>query len=134
RMSKFNTTAARPIGAGPITTERTATGRTHQGGDGFARDAKSELFLLAVANMVGENTFYETAGARDSRFAALVRELTVADFDWLTRFAVWLRGTANMRSASIVLAAEGAKTALEAGQPGSRALVSSVLQRADEPG
>lgn len=133
-MAKFNTATTRPVGHGPITTERTASGRNHQGGLGFARDAHSELFLLAVTNMVGESTFYESAGARDSRFSTLVRELAVTDFDWLTRFAGWLRSSANMRSASLVLAAEAAKASLDAGQPGSRALISSVLQRADEPG
>ncbi|MDE1673844.1 TROVE domain-containing protein [Nocardia gipuzkoensis] len=133
-MSKFNTTSTRPVGHGPIATESVATARTHQGGPGYARDTRSELFLLAVTNMVSEDTFYETAQQRDSRFATLVRELATTDFDWLTRFARWLRGTANMRSASIALAAEAAKAALDAGQPGSRALIASVLQRADEPG
>lgn len=133
-MAKFNTTAARPVGVGPITTERTATGRTFEGGAGYARDARSELFLLAVTNMVGEDTFYETASQRDSRYSTLVRQLAVTDFDWLTRFARWLRSEANMRSASLVLAAEAAKASLEAGQAGSRAIVSAVLQRADEPG
>lgn len=133
-MSKFNTSTARAVGHGPIQTERSAGGRTHEGGDGYARDAKSELFLHAVSNMVGESTFYEQAGARDSRYSALVRQIAVTDFDWLTRFARWLRSEANMRSAALVLAAEAAKACLEAGQAGSRAIVAAVLQRADEPG
>jgi hypothetical protein len=133
-MAKFNVATARPVGRGPIATEATATRRTHEGGAGFARDARSELFLLAITNMVGEDTFYETAGQRDSRYSTLVRQLAVTDFDWLSRFARWLRTEANMRSASLVLAAEAAKACLEAGQTGSRAIVASVLQRADEPG
>lgn len=133
-MAKFNTASVRPVGRGPIATEATATTTTFEGGLGFARDARSELFLLAVTNMVGEDTFYETAGQRDSRYATLVRQLAVTDFDWLSRFARWLRTEANMRSASLVLAAEAAKACLEAGQAGSRAIVASVLQRADEPG
>lgn len=133
-MAKFNTATARPVGRGPIATELVSSSRSHQGGDGYARDARSELFLLAVSNMVGEDTFYETAGARDSRYAALVHQLAVSDFDWLSRFTRWLRGEANMRSASLVLAAEAAKACLEAGQAGSRAIIDSVLQRADEPG
>jgi hypothetical protein len=40
------------------------------GAPGYPRDAKGELFLLAVSNMVGEDTFYEASGARDSRFVA----------------------------------------------------------------
>src|SRR5215467_4959281 len=74
-MAKFNTGSVRGGVRGPIETETTASGHTHEGAAGFARDAKSELFLLAVTNMVGENTFYEAAGDRDSRFSALVREV-----------------------------------------------------------
>lgn len=133
-MSKFNTGTTRAVGHAPIRTDSTATGTTYEGGPGYARDAQSELFLLAVANMVGEDTFYETAGQRDSRFAQLVRQVATTDFDWLTRFACWLRGEANMRSASLVLAAEATQACLAAEQPGSRALIASVLQRADEPG
>jgi hypothetical protein len=133
-MSKFNTTATRLAVHGSIRTDATATGTTFEGGPGFARDAKSELFLLAVANMVGENTFYESAGNRDNRFAALVRQIAVEDFDWLTRFAHWLRTDANMRSAPIVLAAEAAKARLDAGESGGRDIIKAVLQRADEPG
>ena len=133
-MAKFNTGSVRAAVRGPIETETTASGHTHEGAAGFARDAKSELFLLAVTNMVGENTFYEAAGDRDSRFSALVREVATLDLDWLTRFARWLRSEANMRSASLVLAAEASKACLDAGLPGSRAIVSAVLRRADEPG
>lgn len=77
-MARFNTRAAK---AQP-TSRVTSTGRvlrTHQGGRGQERDARSELFLLAIANFVSQNTFYETGEARDDRFAVLVRELAVAD-------------------------------------------------------
>ena len=76
-MSKFN-------GAG------LKTGRTYEGGDGFARDDKSELFLLAVANFVGENTFYENGVDRDRRYADLIRRVAVADPEWIARFLRWL--------------------------------------------
>src|SRR3954454_23405257 len=36
---------------------------THEGGPAYVRDVKGELFLLAVTNMVGEDTFYEAADA-----------------------------------------------------------------------
>lgn len=133
-MAKFNTTSVRPAVSGPIVTEHTSTSRNHQRGAGYARDEKSELFLLAVTNMAGEGAFYEAADDRDNRFTALVRQIAVQDLDWLTRFAVWLRSVANMRSASLVLAAEAAKACVDANLPGSRAIVSSVLMRADEPG
>ena len=90
--------------------------------------------MLAVANMVGEDTFYESAKTRDDRYAGLVRQVAVEDGEWMTDFIYWLRGTANMRSASLVAAAEGVKARLDAGLAGSRQLVNSALQRADEPG
>ena len=56
-MSKFNVTGRFAAAASsPIHTQAIATGVTYEGASGYARDAKSELFLLAVSNMVGENT------------------------------------------------------------------------------
>jgi hypothetical protein len=109
--------------------------RTHEGGAGFERNVKGELFMLAVANMVGEDTFYEAAGARDERYARLVHEVAVADVEWLTRFVRWLRTEANMRSAPLVAAAEGVHARLAAGIAGhNRALIAAAMDRADEPG
>lgn len=134
-MSKFNTTSARPSVSSPIETDSTPTGSTYEGGAGYGRDVRSELFLLAVTNMVGEHTFYESADQRDERYAELVRKATVADPDWTARFLRWLRGEANMRTASLVGAAEFARARLDAGEHGmTRQVVDSVLQRADEPG
>src|SRR5688500_10128601 len=134
-MSKFNTTTARPQGTSPITGEATPTGVNHYGAPGYFRDTKSELFLLAVANMVGENTYHEATAGRDDRYTQLVRTVAIADPEWATGFLRWLRTDANMRSASLVGAAEFAKARLDAGEPGlSRQAVGSVLQRADEPG
>jgi hypothetical protein len=134
-MSKFNTTGVRPATFSPITSESTPSGSTFEGGAGYARDTKSELFLLAVANMVGENTFYESASKRDTRYAELVQKATLADPEWTARFLRWLRSDANMRTASIVGAAEFAKARKDAGLNGmSRQVIDSVLQRADEPG
>lgn len=140
-MSKFNTTATRTAsGRGPITSEPAPSGVTHEGGAGYSRDLKSELFLLAVTNMVGEKAFYESADGRDSRYAELVRSAAVTDPTWTADFLRWLRSDANMRTASIVAAAEYVHGRLTAGtdQPNSiatnRRVVDSVLQRADEPG
>jgi hypothetical protein len=99
------------------------------------------LFLLAVTNMVGEHTFYESADRRDTRYAELVRTTALSDPDWTARCLRWLRGDANMRTAALVGAAEFVKTHLDAGSgPGpdgsvtNGSVVESVLQRADEPG
>src|SRR6266511_2319517 len=102
-MSKFNTTQTKPaVGSGPIVAGATPTGRTYEGAPGYAHDTKSELFLLAVTNMVGEDTFYKPSRGRDSRYAQLVQTMAVADLDWTGRFLGWLRSAANMRSASLV--------------------------------
>ncbi|MFD5826745.1 TROVE domain-containing protein [Lentzea sp. NPDC060358] len=136
-MAKFNIFRARPAGTSPVATAAEPSGRTHEGGDGFARDAKSELFLLAVSNMGGEDTFYESAGRRDTRFAQLVHTTALADPEWTARLLQWLRSEANMRTASLVGAAEFVLARLvESSAAGvtNRAVVDSVLQRADEPG
>jgi len=144
-MSKFNRTTVRPAVHSPIVTESTPSGRTFGGAPGYARDAKSELFLLAVTNMVGEKTFYESANARDGRFEQLVHQVAVQDPNWFGRFVPWLRSEANMRTASLVAAAEGVKARLDADwEPVTDRLVPQVLtnrqtidaacQRADEPG
>jgi len=58
-MAKFSGTKRRPLRPNvtaqiATTNERT---RTFEGGDAFTRDPESELFTLAVTNMVGEDTF-----------------------------------------------------------------------------
>ncbi|MFE9887368.1 TROVE domain-containing protein [Streptomyces scopuliridis] len=134
-MSRFNTRAAK---AGPVSPVRSiAVARTHEGGDGVLRDAKSELFLLAVANFVSQQTAYESGEARDERFRALVRKLAVAEPEWTAGLLGWLRGEGQLRTASIVGAAEYVKARLDAGAtdgPANRRVVDSVLLRADEPG
>lgn len=128
-MSKFNTRSVRASGVSPVISETTPTLATYEGAPGYARDAKGELFLLAVTNMVSESTFYEPGHERDSRYARLVRQVAAEDYGWLAGFLPWLRDTANMRSAPLVAAAEAART-----RPGCRALIAAVCQRADEPG
>ncbi|MEU6380477.1 TROVE domain-containing protein [Streptomyces sp. NPDC046909] len=135
-MSRFNKRAAK---AQP-TSRVTSTGRvlrTYEGGRGRERDARSELFLLAIANFVSQDTFYETGTDRDARFARLVRDLAVTDPTWTAGLLGWLRGEGNLRTASIVGAAEYVHARLEAGAtdgPSNRQVVDSVLRRPDEPG
>jgi hypothetical protein len=134
-MSKFNKASTRTATFSPVTTEVTPSGRTHEGAPGYAPDAKGELFLLAVTNMVGEDTFYEKGNERDDRFRKLVHQVAVEDYPWLEGFLPWLRSEANMRTAPIVAALEAVRARLGAGLHGyHRQLVASVLQRADEPG
>lgn len=134
-MSKFNTRDLRSMGIAPITTGEVPDGTTFEGGAGYSRDAKSDLFLLGVSNFVGEDNFYEPKAVRDARYRDLVRQVTLSDPEWVARFLAWLRNEGNMRSASLVGAAEFAKVRLDNKLNGlSRQVISSVIQRADEPG
>jgi hypothetical protein len=139
-MAKFSGTNRSPrltnLDA-PIRTRRTRV-LTHERGAGYTRDAESDLFLLAATNMVGEDTFYEQVGARDARFADLVREVTVTNPTFIAGsdvdagkvgLAQYLRTTMLMRSAAVVMAAEY----VAAGGAGGRSVVARALQRADEP-
>lgn len=83
----------------------------------YRRDARSELFLLAVANLVGTDTFYEKGGDRDDRFTTLVRQLAVEDPEWTAGLLGWLRGEGNLRTAAIVGAAEFVHARLAADEP-----------------
>lgn len=132
-MSRFNVRSARPQPTSPVVSAGHAP--THEGGAGRLREPKGELFLLAVANMVGQETFYEGGGARDDRYTQLVRELAVTDPAWTAALLGWLRGEGGLRTAALVGAAEFTRARLDAGlSGGSRQVVASVLQRADEPG
>jgi len=145
-MPKFNKPATRAASKNLITTEQAPSTVTYEGAPAYVRDVKSELFLLALANFVGENTFYEKAGDRDARYRALVRQAAVEDPTWTAGLLRWLRHSANMRSAALVGAAEYAWARRDeqgTGRTGTtypeptvttRQVVDSVLARADEPG
>ncbi|MFJ6380224.1 TROVE domain-containing protein [Kitasatospora sp. NPDC092039] len=133
-MSRFNFRGAKAGPTSPVATTGRLT-RNHNGGVGHVRDARSELFLLAIANMVGQDAFHERGGTRDDRYTALVRELAVAEPEWTLGLLRWLRHGAQMRTAALVGAAEFTRARLDAGAHGhSRQAVAAVLRRADEPG
>ncbi len=143
-MARFNKKSAKAPKAQATSPVRTtgARTRTYEQGAGHVRDDRSRLFLLAVSNFVGQQTFYESAGARDKRFTSLMRRLAVQDPAWTAGLLGWLRGPGGMRSASLMGAAEFVHARLAAGADGaaavggasSRQVVDSVLQRPDEPG
>jgi hypothetical protein len=159
-MSRFNTRTAKPSPRSPVATTGERA-RTFEGASGHVRDARSELFLLSVSNMVGTDTFYEQAGDRDTRYQTLVRQLAVEDPEWTAGLLEWLRGAANLRTAALVgaaeyvharLAASGTRErrvheqgadpaatvfggdALTYAAASNRRVIASVLKRADEPG
>ncbi|MBB5120933.1 hypothetical protein AF335_19700 [Streptomyces eurocidicus] len=105
-MARFNIRAPKPAGpVSPVTTAGPRT-RTHLGGKGHARDDRSELFLLAVADFVSQQTHHESGTSRDDRFVTLVRKLAVEDPSWTAGLLAWLRGDGRMRTASLVGAAD----------------------------
>lgn len=129
-FNKSSVAASRARITSPITSATSVPDAlTGNGAQAWTRDAKGELFLLAVTNMVGEDTFYESSGERDQRFRTLVRQVAREDADWIKRFIPWLRSEANMRTASVVAAVEAAMAV-----DGMRETVAAALQRPDEPG
>lgn len=110
---------------------------TFEGAAAWSRDAKSDLFLLAVTNFYGEDTFYEKAGDRNTRFIGLVHRVAREDPAWLLGFLPWLRRSANIRTAAVVGAVEAARMLAQEGQPGhevgpARRIIAETLYRADE--
>jgi hypothetical protein len=156
-MAKLNKAGARKTGR-PVIVSNTAVSdtKTHEGGPGYSRPAKSELFVTAATTFYGEDTFYETADVRAARIKYLARVVAVEDPLWYVRSVDWLRNRGNLRTVSVVLAAEGAKamqdarvtwgldfqrppltvsSVMDVATHGPvRLLVNSALQRADEPG
>lgn len=126
-MSRFATLPSAPLARSPygIGVNPTPT-LTEEGGQGFIpSDPHVELFTAAVSGMLADQ-FYESADERISRLIGLVAQCDPA---WLQQFIRWLRDEANLRSASVVLAAEYARASM----PNARQVVSASLQRADEP-
>lgn len=106
-MGRFNRPGARPRGGtGVITTEAVASGTTAPGHAGYARGTKSELYLLAVGNFVGQHIHHEAADARDARFRDLVRRAAVEDPVWTFELLRWLRRDVGLRTAPLVGACE----------------------------
>lgn len=158
-MSRFNTrnhqskpavaTVTSPVGT---TSRKTADTRTYNGGAGWMKTPQTELFLrLTAAFSGGQKSFYESAEARDERLVTLTHKLAVEDPEFVFNLARWARTEGNVRTGSLMVAAEFVKARLDAGLTGvvgtrvgdpdkqwatvsSRAIIDAVCQRADEPG
>lgn len=156
-VNKRGTRTATPNAGSPLRAVAKDT-KTFEGAPAYTRDDKSALFLLAVSNFYGEDTFYEKAetspargplgnlkitdmfgvpvGAtppstvgRNDRFRGLVQTVAANDPAWIREFIVWLRDKANIRTAAVVAAVEAAKVMLAADQPGSEVGPSRQLLR-----
>ncbi len=136
-MTRFNDARSKAAVQSPV--KATTATKTYEGGKAFLREEKSELFLLAVVNFYGPNTFYEKASDRDTRYADLIHKVAVDAPEWCMEMLTWLRGPeGNIRTAALVGAAEFVKARLRvtsaAGKGLNRQVIRNVLQRADEPG
>jgi len=138
KLNKAGVKTAKPSALSPVTTTTKDT-LTFEGAAAWSRDAKSDLFLLAVTNFYGEDTFYEKAGDRNQRFVELVHRVAAEDPQWLGKFLPWLRRDANIRTAAVVGAVEAARALSRPHQPGkevgpARRIIGETLLRADESG
>lgn len=130
-MARLNTKTSRPRkGATKLATTGAST-INHQGGVGFLRDEKTELFLAAVSSL-NEDTFYESAQDRRGRIATLIGQVA-EDTDWILGLVGWLRKEAGLRTIPSIIAAHAVKARLDKGISGSnRYIISAALGRMDE--
>lgn len=106
-MARMNTKAAsvKNTAKSPVSTKKSGKKiATHEGGTGFKRTAKGELFLAAVTSL-NEDTFYESAEDRQERVAKLVAKVA-KDGEWVLGLVGWLRRDAGLRAVPVMVAAE----------------------------
>lgn len=130
-MARLNTKTSKPRnGATKLATTGART-INHQGGVGFLRDEKTELFLTAVSSL-NEDTFYESAQDRRGRIAELI-STTSQDTEWTLGLITWLRKEAGLRTIPSIIAAHSVNHRLDSGLHGdNRAIISSAVGRLDE--
>lgn len=130
-MARLNTKTSKPRkGATKLSSTGQAT-INHQGGVGFLRDEKTELFLTAVSSL-NEDTFYESAKDRRGRIAELIK-VTSADTEWTLGLITWLRKEAGLRTIPSIIAAHAVHHRLESGFHGdNRKIISTAIIRLSE--
>ena len=130
-MARLNTKTSKPrSGATKLATTGART-INHQGGVGFLRDEKTELFLTAVSSL-NEDTFYESAQDRRGRIAELIK-VTSADTEWTLGLITWLRKEAGLRTIPSIIAAHAVHHRLESGFHGdNRKIISAAIIRLSE--
>lgn len=144
-MTRFNKPGSRTATQSPVSSAKKLGLYTHEGAPGYKRDPRGELFMLGAGRFYGEQTFYDGAHDGAIRFRELVHDVAKLDPAWLAQFLEWLRSEANIRTAAIVGAVEYVRAMQQPEAAGAyaracsnghtaRAVVRSVLRRADEPG
>lgn len=132
-MARMNKRNAKPrnTAATPIAT--TGQAFTAEGGMGWQRTPKGELFLAAVTSL-NEDTFYESADERATHIQTLTKDNEiVTDPEWTLGMVRWLRQEVGLRSIPTVVAISAVKARLDAGLTGSnRQIVEAAIGRLDE--
>lgn len=132
-MVRMNTRGTKPrnTAATPIAT--TGQAFTAEGGMGWQRTPKGELFLAAVTSL-NEDTFYETANNRTKRIQTLTASPEIVNSpEWTLGMVRWLRQEVGLRSIPAVVAISAVKERLDAGLTGTnRQIVEAAIGRLDE--
>lgn len=133
-MARMNTknAVAKNNASSPVKTRKSGKRvTTAEGGTGWKRTAKGELFLAAVTSL-NEDTFYESAEARQERVAKLVAKVA-KDGEWVLGLVGWLRRDAGLRAVPVMVAAEAVHYRLSKSMNGlNREIVRASIGRLDE--
>lgn len=133
-MARMNTRGTKPRNMA-TTPVNTTTGRafTAEGGTGWQRTPKGELFLAAVTSL-NEDTFYETAYERVNRIQTLTTDPEIVNSpEWALGMVRWLRQEVGLRSIPGVVAMTVVKARLDAGLTGTnRQIIEAAISRLDE--
>lgn len=132
-MARMNTARTAASARSPITSTL-APATTHEGAQGYGRDARSEVFLAAVSSL-NEDLFYESASAMRERIRLRITPVAIEDPTWVANLVHWLRYRANLRSVAAIVAVYAVKARLDAGVSGqNREIIAASIRRADDPG
>lgn len=133
-MARMNIRGSKPrnMATTPVSTT-TRRAFTAEGGMGWQRAPKGELFL-AVAASLNEDTFYESADERATRIQTLATAPEIVNSpEWTLGMVRWLRQEAGLRSIPTVVAISAVKARLDAGLTGTnRQIIEAAIGRLDE--
>lgn len=132
-MARMNKRNAKPRNTATTPIATTGQAFTVEGGKGWQRTPKGELFLAAMTSL-NEDTFYESADERATRIQTLTKDNEiVTDPEWTLGLVRWLRQEVGLRSIPTVVAISAVKARLNAGLTGTnRQIIEAAIGRLDE--
>ena len=107
-----------------------STAVTHEGGKGFKRDPRNEIYSLVVTSFLSGDSFYEKQDERLQRMRSLISEVLSMKNgrEFLAGLAVYARNQMNMRSAPTMLSTELFVSKVE----GAEKVAEQIWLRGDE--